>query len=87
MTKMYVRHTAADFSKWKTVFDGHEATRRKFGAKKAEVFTGFKNPYEILISIEWDNKDQAKNFLEKSDIKDVLKEGGVLGAPEINFAE
>jgi quinol monooxygenase YgiN len=87
MTKLYVRHTAADFSKWKPFFDGHQATLRKFGAKKAEVFTSIKNPNEIIVITEWDNKDQAKNFLEKSDVKEVMKEAGVLGAPEINFAE
>jgi hypothetical protein len=39
----------------KVVFDGHEATRKKFGAKKSDAFRGSNNPNEVLVVIEWDN--------------------------------
>ena len=87
MTKMYVRHTVADFAKWKAAYEKHDATRKKFGAKKSEAFVNSQNPNEFLVVIEWDNKGQAKNFLEKSDIKEVMERAGVIGAPEISFAE
>jgi hypothetical protein len=86
MVKMYVRHKVADFAKWKTVYDGHDATRKKFGVKKEEVFANLKNSKDILGVMEWENKEQAKNFIENSDIKEAMKEAGVIGAPEINFA-
>jgi hypothetical protein len=87
MVKMYVRHTVADFAKWKTIFDEHDATRKSFGAKKSEVFTNSENPNEIIALINWDNKGQAIDFMEKSDLKAIMENGGVLTAPEINFAE
>jgi hypothetical protein len=87
MIKMYVRHTVADYAKWRAVFDEHNATRKKFGAAKTDVFTNAQNPKEILTVIEWGNKEQANNFLEKSDIKEIMKEAGVLTAPEISFSE
>jgi hypothetical protein len=87
MIKMYLRQTVADFTKWKAVYDEHDATRKKFGAKKSEAFTNSQNPKEVLVVIEMDNKEQAKNFLEKSDIKEIMKEAGVIGAPEISYAE
>ena len=87
MIKMYVRQTVADFAKWKAVYDEHDATRKKFGAKKSEAFTNSQNPKEVLVVIEMDNKEQAKNFLEKSDIKEAMERAGVIGAPEISFAE
>ena len=87
MIKMYVRHTVADFAKWKAVYDEHDATRKKFGAKKSEVFTNSQNPNGILVVLEWGSKEQATNFLEKSDIKEIMKQGGVMGPPEISYAE
>jgi hypothetical protein len=87
MVKMYVRHTVADYAKWRAAFDGHDATRKKFGVKKSDVFTNSLNSKEILVVIDWDRKEQANDFLEKSDIKEVMKDGGVLTAPEISFSE
>jgi len=87
MVKMYVRHTVADFAKWKTIFDEHDSTRKSFGAKKSEAFTNSANPNEIIAVIDWDNKEQAKNFMEKSNLKAIMEHGGVLTAPEISFAE
>ena len=87
MVKMYVRQTVADFAKWKVVYDEHESTRKKFGAKKSEAFTNYKNPNEILVVIEMDNKAQATRFLENSDIKEAMKLAGVIGAPGISYCE
>ncbi len=87
MVKMYVRHTVADFAVWKKVFDDHDATRKNFGAKKSEVFTNSENPNEIIALIVWDNKGQAIDFMEKSNLKTIMENGGVLTAPDISFAE
>jgi len=87
MVKMYMRETVADFAKWKVVFDEHESTRQKFGAKKSDAFTNYKNPNEVLVVIEMDNKAQATLFLENSDIKEAMKIAGVIGAPVISYCE
>jgi hypothetical protein len=85
MVKMYVRHTVADFAAWKKVFDEHEVTRKSFGAKKSEAFRNSDNGNEVIAIVEWDSKEQAKDFMEKSDLKSIMEHGGVLSAPEINF--
>ena len=87
MVKMYVRHTVADFAKWKSIFDEHDSTRKSFGAKKSEAFTNSANPNEIIAVIDWDNKGQAIDFMEKSNLKTIMENGGVLTAPEVNFSE
>jgi hypothetical protein len=87
MTKMYVRHTVADFEKWKSIFDNHDGTRKQFGAKKSDAFTNSQNPNEVLAVIEWDNKEQANKFLHESNLKEVMQNGGVLGAPDVSFVE
>jgi hypothetical protein len=87
MTKMYVRHTVSDFAKWKSVFDNHDVTRRKFGAKKSEAFSNSQNPNEVLAVIEWENKEQANRFLKESDVQEIMHNGGVTNAPEVSYAE
>ena len=84
---MYVRHTVSDFSKWKSIFDTHDLTRKKFGATKSEAFSNSQNPNEVLAIIEWENKAQANKFLHESDIQEIMKNGGVTAVPEISFAE
>ena len=87
MAKLFIRHRVADFGKWKIVYDDNEATRIKYGAKKADVFTSTKNPNEIIVVTEWGSKEQAKKFVESSALSDAFKRAGLLGAPEVTYAE
>jgi hypothetical protein len=87
MIKMYVRHTVDDLAKWKIAFDENDVTRKKFGAKKSEVFTNYLNPKDILVVIRVESKKEAGDFLENSGIKEVMKDAGVIGAPDIKFGE
>jgi hypothetical protein len=87
MVKMYVRHNVADFSKWKPVYDEHEAARKQFGCKKADVFTNTQNPNEVIAVLEWENKDQALQFGASPSLKEVLQRSGVVSVPEVSFVE
>jgi quinol monooxygenase YgiN len=87
MIKVYVRHKVADFAKWKPAFDQHDATRKQFGCKNAEVFTNSQNPNEVLAVLEWDSKEQAKKFDESANLKEVMQHAGVISAPEFTFSE
>ena len=87
MTKMFVKHQVADFAKWKPVYDQHDATRKQFGCKKSEVFTNAQNPNEVLVTLEWDNKEQAIKFGQSPSLKEAEECGGVISVPEVSFAE
>ncbi|MBK9983922.1 MAG: cyclase [Saprospiraceae bacterium] len=87
MVKMLVRHKVAEFGKWKPVFDADDATRKKFGCTKSEVFTNSQNPNEVLAVLQWDTKEQALNFGHSPGLKDAMERGGVISTPEVSFAE
>ena len=87
MVKGYVRHKVADFSKWKTVYDQHDAIRKQFGCKKSEVFTNTQNPNEVLVVTEWDSKEQAAKFDSSANLKEAMQNAGVVSTPEFSFAE
>ena len=82
---MYVRHKVADFSKWKPLFEEHDAVRKEFGCLKSEVFTNDQNPNEVLAILQWDNKDQAAKFGASPNLKEAMERGGVVSTPEVSF--
>jgi quinol monooxygenase YgiN len=87
MVKMYVRHKVADFNKWKVVFEEVEPFRKKLGSTAAHIFRNHTNPNEVLVITDWDNKEQGLKFGQSAELKNAMERAGVLGAPEINFAE
>jgi len=87
MIKMNVRHTVADFNKWKVVFDEVEPMRKKAGSTGVHVFRNYDNPNEVLVITEWINKEQADKFGQSAELKKAMERGGVLGKPEMSFAE
>jgi quinol monooxygenase YgiN len=87
MVNLYVRHLVADFAKWKPVYDGHESTRKEFGEKRSEVFTSTTNPNDVLLVFEWESRDRAQEFLETSNLKEVMESAGVVSQPEVKFVD
>jgi quinol monooxygenase YgiN len=87
MIKMNVRHTVADFNKWKVVFDETEPMRKQAGSTGVHVFQNHNNPNEVFVITEWNNKEQANKFRQSPELKKAMERGGIIGAPEMSFAE
>ncbi len=64
------------FDKWKPVFDERATTRKDAGSKKALLFRNSDNPNEAEILFEWDNKENAREYMESETIKKVLQDAG-----------
>ena len=87
MFKTFVRHTLEDYSKWKTLFDGHSDVREKYGCTSASVFASVENPNDVLVEIVWENKEGAMQFLHDPSLKETMDKAGVIGKPEFSFSE
>jgi heme-degrading monooxygenase HmoA len=86
MAYQIVQHTVADYSKWKTVFDEHGATRKARGSSGAQVLRGADNPNELCILIEWDNVQSARDFAESDTLRKAMERAGVTTTkPEILY--
>ena len=85
MAYQLVQHTVSDYSKWKTVFDEHGATRKSLGSKGAQVLRGADNPNELCILIEWDNVQNAQKFSESDTLREAMERAGVTSKPEILY--
>lgn len=87
MVHLLVHHKVEDYKKWKPFFDGHASARSEGGSRGGKVFRNASNPNEIFILLEWDNLANAKKFSQSDKLKEVMKNAGVVGMPEIYFLE
>ncbi|HVN74054.1 MAG TPA: hypothetical protein VMT44_05625 [Methanoregula sp.] len=85
MPHMMVHHKVRDFAAWKPFFDRHESTRKAGGSKGARVFQNAEDPTDVFILMEWDSVENAKKFGMSADLKKVMEQGGVIGAPHVHM--
>ena len=81
-----VRHTVADYAKWRASFDAHESMRRAGGSTGVfQVYRDVGNPNQITVMAEWDNAENARKFASDPSLKEAMEAGGVTDAPEVHF--
>jgi len=82
---LVVRHTVANFDKWKVGYDGNEAARKKFGWTSATVMTDAADPTHVVIVGKVKSLTQAKEFAGAPALKETMKKAGVISAPDFAF--
>ena len=87
MPYLFVHHEVEDYKKWKTVFDAHSYARSETGSKGEKVFRSANNPNEIFVLLEWDSIENAQKFGQSENIKEIMKNAGIVGIPAIHFIE
>jgi hypothetical protein len=80
-----VRHEVSDFATWKRAFDGDGGARQKAGVVGHAVNRGIKNPNLVVVYLQAESVDALRAFAGRPELKAVMKEAGVVGAPDINF--
>ena len=84
---MIVKHKVADFTKWLPLFEGHDSVRVRYGLHNFIVARGVKDSNMVMIVCRMDDFEKAKAFGALPDLKEVMKKGGVIGAPEITYLD
>jgi hypothetical protein len=85
MTHLLVRHTVADFAKWKPVYDGHLAARQKAGLREKNLLRGIDNPNVMVLLFEAEDLKRAQAFTESSELREAMQKAGVVDKPDIRF--
>ena len=81
-----VKHTVADYGRWKTIFDADGANRQAAGSKGGQVFRSADDPNEVVMLFEWD-LEKARQFSQREEVRAKMREAGVLGSPDVYFLE
>jgi uncharacterized protein (DUF1330 family) len=82
-----VDHKVKEYAKWKPAFDDHSSARRKLGSKGGLLFRVSGEPNHLVVLLEFDKKENATTFYESDDLKKVMQDAGVIGKPDVIFAE
>lgn len=87
MAYLLVKHTVKDFDSWKPVFDEHGSTRRDGGCRGGYVFRNADAGDEVVVLLEWDSEEHAREFAGSEDLRRVMQSAGVVGTPTISFLD
>jgi hypothetical protein len=82
---LVVTHKVKDYDKWKPLYEGHDTARVSHGIHSYIIGRGETDPNMVLVAMKIDDVDKAKAFTKDPSLKKAMQEGGVMGAPTINF--
>lgn len=86
MATLFARHKVKDFRKWKTAYDAFDKERKSMGVTSHGVYQG-DDPNDVTIYHHFDNMNQAKSFADSDRLKEVMRNAGVEGTPDIWFGK
>lgn len=87
MAHQFIRHTVADYDKWRVAYDDDESTRKEYGMKELGVHRGSDNPNDLTVVFEIESVERANEYAQSGDLKAKMMEAGVQGMPDIWFTD
>jgi hypothetical protein len=84
-TYMLLRHKIRDFFEWKRVYDTLLMKRIEAGLVEKFLFRGIDDPNDIIILYQTRDHARAKTFAESDELREKMKQGGVVDKPEFHF--
>ena len=84
---MAVTHIVKDFDTWKKSFDEHESMRTANGISLRALGRDMENPNKVLIFLNIDDVQKAKDFSSSPNLKEAMQKGGVTSKPETVFVD
>ena len=87
MTTILIKHPVEDYDIWKGEFDAFHDYRKASGETCFQIYRPIDDPNYLVILFEWDSAENAKAFLDSTDLKEAMQRAGVSGQPEITIME
>lgn len=85
MTHIMVKHRVNDYRTWKHEFDNFAGFRRSSGEKSFHILQNEQDPNDLYLMFEWDTPENARKFMDSSNLKEAMTKAGVAEAPQIKF--
>lgn len=80
-----VRHGVENFPEWKAAYDAHKPERQAAGVTENQLFQDIDNANMVTILFDVEDLDRANEFTSSDDLREIMREAGVIGKPEIYF--
>ena len=85
MSYVLIRHKVANYAKWKRVVQAATAWRKASGEKGFQVFRSSSAPNDLTIVCGWDSTARMQKFVESAELRERMKQAGVVSRPQIHF--
>jgi heme-degrading monooxygenase HmoA len=85
MPYLLVRQRVRDYEQWKSAFDAHSLTRQANGSRGGQLFRNASDPNEVIMLLEWDVLETARQFVQSDELREVMQRAGVVDDPTIYF--
>ena len=85
MPRVVIRHRVKDFSSWKQAYLAHGSVRAAAGVTRSRVCQAVDDPNHVLIEFECKDLAKVKQLAQSQEVKDVMKNAGVLDTPDMYF--
>ena len=84
---LVIRHKVQDYAKWRPAFDADLGRQEAAGLRNPVVYRSTDDGTDIVM--RWDARDRksAMDFLDSTELREKMKQAGVLTAPEVFFQE
>ena len=77
MTTLLIHHRVADYDAWKAVYDSVEDMQRDGGVRSHRVWRSSDDPNMVVVEHEFDSREAAKEFMDRSDLAEAMARSGV----------
>src|SRR5260221_10184727 len=85
MNHLLIRHSVADFTKWKEAYDAHASARENAGLKEMHLLRNTDQMDEVVILFEVRDIQKARDFANSADLREAMQNAGVVSKPDICF--
>jgi hypothetical protein len=85
MSHVMIRQRVKDFDTWKRVFESGREFRRASGELSSRVFRVGSDRKDLVLWLDFESEERARQFLESSELRAKRAEAGALGDPEVLF--
>jgi quinol monooxygenase YgiN len=85
MATMFVRHTVSDYKNWRKIYDEFASVQKAKGVTAESVYQAADNPNDVTVIHEFASVEAAQAFAQSSELKNAMRNAGVIDAPTIWF--
>jgi heme-degrading monooxygenase HmoA len=85
MPYLLIRHKVKDYEQWKSAFDAYSVTRQANGSRGGQLFRNASDANELVVLLEWDVLEKARQFAQSVEWREVMQRAGVVGHHTIAF--
>ena len=79
-----VRRKLKDYDSWKMIVADANQVRKEYGSKGGTLYRNAKDPDEVYLIFEWDDRKPYMNYFNRPDVQKALADTGTTEIIEVS---